>query len=445
MIENQRFRIGRADIWQAGSLRSAIERAVGPGALRWYITSADRSELVVEATVDTDALDEIGADDPPTGLGERPFYPGKSVVISIVPTGVGCAVGGYAGDAAPATNLLAATADYLVTNPNAVNASDFISLESNVLYTEGLCIDLLSRGEIDLHVPFANRVGLVIEHAEPAALDAVYNVVNTARAVHGVDVVDCIVTPERIGSRCVKNCSGAYVGTVDHPEVLLNACRELIAQGANAIAVTTQIQDLPSEEYVQHFAGASDAPNPMGGVEAVMSHMIVDHFRVPAAHAPMINLKQLDLPDRVVDARGGGEMASVSGLACVLIGLRRAPQIERTPRLRAADVVNINNVMAVVAPAGCLGGIPVLCAVDRGIPVIAVAANETILDVSRTALGIENGVIEARSYAEAAGLLLALRRGISIDSITRPLKTLRHRRTVATGVEEPRIARRAVR
>jgi hypothetical protein len=147
----------------------------------------------------------------------------------------------------------------------------------------------------------------------------------------------------------------------------------------------------------------------------------------------------------VVDARGGGEMASVSGLACVLIGLRRAPQIERTPRLRAADVVNINNVMAVVAPAGCLGGIPVLCAVDRGIPVIAVAANETILDVSRTALGIENGVIEARSYAEAAGLLLALRRGISIDSITRPLKTLRHRRTVATGVEEPRIARRAVR
>jgi hypothetical protein len=441
MIENRRFRIGRTDIWQAGSLRSAIEKSVGPGALRWYITSADRNELVVEATVDTDVVAEIH--EAAAGPQERPFYPGKTAVINIVPTGVGCSIGGFAGDAAPVTSLLAATADYLITNPNAVNASDFIQLASNVLYTEGLCIDLLAQGEIDLHVPYANRVGLIVEKAEPAALDAVFNVVNTARAVHGVDIVDCIVTEKPIGSRCVKNRSGAFVGTVDNPDVLLDACRQLIDQGANAIAVTTQIQGLPSEEYVQHFAGAGDAPNPMGGVEAVISHLIVDRFRLPAAHAPMINLKELDLPERVVDARAGGEMSSVSGLACVLIGLRRAPQIERTPRLRAADILNVNNVLAVVAPASCLGGIPVLCAVDRGIPVIAVAANETILEVGRTALGLEKGVLEARSYAEAAGLLLALRHGIAPDTITRPLKTLRHRRSSQTAVEEPRIARRA--
>lgn len=443
MIENRRFRIGRTDIWQAGSLRSAIEKGVGPGALRWYITSADRSELVVEATVDTEAEGTDTIDGRPAGLGERPFHPGKTAVVNIVPTGVGCSIGGYAGDAAPVTSLLAATADYLVTNPNAVNASDFIHLESNVLYTEGLCIDMMAKGEIDLLVPFANRVGLIVEHAADAALDAVFNVVNTVRAVHGVDIVDVVVTAQPIGSRCVKNRSGAYVGTVEHPEVLLEACRQLIDQGANAIAVTTQIQDLPSEEYVQHFAGAGDAPNPMGGVEAVISHLIVDRFRIPAAHAPMINLKQLDLQDRVVDARAGGEMSSVSGLACVLIGLRQAPQIERTPRLRAADVINVNNVLAVVAPAGCLGGIPVLCAIDRGIPVIAVEANETILSVGGTALGIEEGVIEARSYAEAAGLLLALRRGIAPDSLTRPLETLRHRRSVITAVEKPRIGRRA--
>jgi len=445
MIENQRFRIGKSDIWQAGSLRSAIEKSVGPGALRWYITAADRTEIVVEATIDTEVTEEVTGKtrEKPAGLAERPFYPGKTAVVSIVPTGVGCAIGGFAGDAAPVTSLLAATADYLVTNPNAVNASDFIHLAGNVLYTEGLCIDMMIKGEIDLHVPFANRVGLIVEHAEPAALDAVFNVVNTVRAVHGVDIVDCIVTPEPIGSRCVKNRSGAYVGTVDHPEVLLEACRQLIEQGANAIAVTTQIQGLPSEEYVQHFAGAGDAPNPMGGVEAVISHLIVDRFRLPAAHAPMINLKQLDLEDRVVDARAGGEMASVSGLACVLIGLRQAPQIERTPRLRAADVINVNNVLAVVAPAGCLGGVPVLCAVDRGIPVIAVEANETILAVTGSALGIEDGVIEARSYAEAAGLLLALRHGIAPGSLTRPLKTMRHRRAGAKAVEKTRI-RRAV-
>jgi hypothetical protein len=98
-----------------------------------------------------------------------------------------------------------------------------------------------------------------------------------------------------------------------------------------------------------------------------------------------------------------------------------------------------------VAPASCLGGIPVLCAVDRGIPVIAVTANETILSVDRTALGIADAVIEARSYAEAAGLLLALRHGISPDSITRLLETKRHRRSLIMAVEEPRIGRRAAR
>ncbi len=439
MIENRQFRISGAEVRQAGSLRQAIEKRVGPEALRWYVTAADRSEVVVEATIDTEASDT------PADSGERPFHPGKTAVISIVPTGVGCSIGGYAGDAAPATNLLAATADYLITNPNAVNASDFISLESNVLYTEGFCIDLLAKGEIDLYVPFANRVGLIVEKAEPASLDAAFNVVNTVRAVHGVDIVDCIVTPRPIGTRCIKNRSGAYVGTVEHPEVLLDACRRLIDRGANAIAVTTNIQDLPSEEYVQHFAGAGDAPNPMGGVEAIISHLIVDRFRVPAAHAPMINLKELDLVDRVVDARGGGEMASISGLACVLIGLRRAPQLARTPKLRATDVLNLHNLLAVVAPASCLGGIPVLCALDHDIPVIAVTANETILAVDRAALGITEGVIEARSYAEAAGLLLALRRGISPDSLTRPLETKRHRRSLITAVEEPRIGRRAAR
>ncbi len=385
MIENRQFRISGAEVRQAGSLRQAIEKRVGPEALRWYVTAADRSEVVVEATIDTEASDT------PADSGERPFHPGKTAVISIVPTGVGCSIGGYAGDAAPATNLLAATADYLITNPNAVNASDFISLESNVLYTEGFCIDLLAKGEIDLYVQFANRVGLIVEKAEPASLDAAFNVVNTVRAVHGVDIVDCIVTPRPIGTRCIKNRSGAYVGTVEHPEVLLDACRRLIDRGANAIAVTTNIQDLPSEEYVQHFAGAGDAPNPMGGVEAIISHLIVDRFRVPAAHAPMINLKELDLVDRVVDARGGGEMASISGLACVLIGLRRAPQLARTPKLRATDVLNLHNLLAVVAPASCLGGIPVLCALDHDIPVIAVTANETILAVDRAALGITEG------------------------------------------------------
>src|SRR6185295_15025086 len=287
------------DVIGTGSLTEVIERWVGADVLRWYIAQVTDHEIVVEAT-----FSEGEPQEPAEGLADRRHYPGKSVALSIIPTGVGCELGGYAGDAAPATNLLAATVDYLVTNPNAVNASNFISLDDNVLYTEGLCIDRFVKGEVDLAVPYANRVGLVIEKSSPGELDMIYNVVNTVRAVHGVDIVDCVVT-------------------VDHPEVLFAACERLIQQGATALAITTRIQDVSAEDHARHFAG--EYPNPLGGVEAVLSHLVVRRFRLPAAHAPLVNSKDLELEHEIVDARGAGEMASASGLACTLIGLRRAP------------------------------------------------------------------------------------------------------------------------
>jgi len=162
----------------------------------------------------------------------------------------------------------------------------------------------------------------------------------------------------------------------------------------------------------------------VGGVEAILSHLVVRHFRVPAAHAPLLNVKDLDLEDGVVDARGAAEFASASGLACVLIGLRRAPQLDPAGKGAMADVINRNNLLALVTPASCLGGIPALYARRAGIPILAVRGNETILGVTAQALGM-SGVIEVASYAEAAGLVLGLRHGISLQSLTRPLPTLR--------------------
>jgi len=419
MIENRQFRLNRFDVIGTGSLTEVIERWVGADVLRWYIAQVTDHEIVVEAT-----FSEGEPQEPAEGLADRRHYPGKSVALSIIPTGVGCELGGYAGDAAPATNLLAATVDYLVTNPNAVNASNFISLDDNVLYTEGLCIDRFVKGEVDLAVPYANRVGLVIEKSSPGELDMIYNVVNTVRAVHGVDIVDCVVTDEPIGSRCVENGSGAFVGTVDHPEVLFAACERLIQQGATALAITTRIQDVSAEDHARHFAG--EYPNPLGGVEAVLSHLVVRRFRLPAAHAPLVNSKDLELEHEIVDARGAGEMASASGLACTLIGLRRAPQIRPRPCQRCRDVVNVHNLLALVTPANTLGGIPAIYAHKYGVPIIAVADNRTVLGVSKEKVGMTE-VIDVRSYAEAAGVLLALRRGIHLDSIRRPLPTFRHR------------------
>ncbi|HXU46740.1 MAG TPA: DUF3326 domain-containing protein [Thermoanaerobaculia bacterium] len=433
MIENRQFRLSKFDVIGSESVAEIVERWIGKEALRWYIAQVTEKEIVVEATFADGEPEE-----PFETLADRPRYPGKAVAVSVIPTGIGCDLGGYAGDAAPATNLLAAAVDYLVTNPNAVNASNFISMADNVLYCEGMSIDLLMKGAVDFHVPYANRIGLIVEDADPAALDVVFNVVNTVRSVFGIDVVDVVVTERPIGTHSFENGSGAFVGTVDRPDVLFSACERLVRQGANAIAITTNIQDLPEENYVKHFAG--EYPNPLGGVEAILSHLVVRRFHIPAAHAPMLNCKHLELLEDIVDARGAGEMASVSGLACTLIGLRRAPQISSTAAFRGADAVNLHNVLAVVCPASALGGIPAIYAHRYGVPIIAVRENRTILSVSAARLGFSN-VIEVDNYAEAAGILLALRKGIGLESFRRPLKTLRHGLGVA--VEETFRARLA--
>ena len=78
-----------------------------------------------------------------------------------------------------------------------------------------------------------------------------------------------------------------------------------------------------------------------------------------------------------------------------------------------------------VSPASALGGIPAIYANKHGIPIVAVRENRTILGVSAAKLGFNN-VIEVDNYLEAAGVLLALRHGIHLDSVRRPLPTLRH-------------------
>jgi hypothetical protein len=416
MIENQRFTLKKAALADGRSLSVAIEETVGPNALRWYVSEVGADELVIEASLSTDL------ERPAQRTSDR-YYPGKTAVLNIVPTGVACSIGGYAGDAAPATNLMAATVDYLITNPNAVNASDFISLNDKVVYTDGCSIDQFMRGQTDLYLPYANRVGLIVEKADKWMLDVVFNVLNTVRAVHGVDIVDYVVTDEPIGARCLINESGTVAGTIDNPPAIYAACEKLIARGVNAIAITSNIKDLPLSDYALHFDGRF--PNPVGGVEAIISYLISRRYHLPTAHAPLINIKEFDLKQNIVDARGAGEFVSLSGLACVLIGLRRAPQIAPEAARRISDVINRNNLLAVVAPAGCLGGIPQLYAQNAGIPVIAVGNNQTILDVTQAKLKLPN-VIEVHSYAEAAGVVLALKQGISVASIFRPLQTIRH-------------------
>ena len=55
-------------------------------------------------------------------------------VVMLVPTGIGCEIGGHAGDAGPAARLLATVCDRLILHPNVVNGSDLNEMPENALY-----------------------------------------------------------------------------------------------------------------------------------------------------------------------------------------------------------------------------------------------------------------------------------------------------------------------
>ena len=113
----------------------------------------------------------------------------------------------------------------------------------------------------------------------------------------------------------------------------------------------------------------------LAGAEAVISHLLSQELGLPCAHAPALSPLPLD-PD--LDPRAAGEELGYTFLACVLVGLNRAPDLLPAGQARAGD-----------------------------------------LQVDAHALGL--AVLNATSYSEAAGLLLALREGISPAALRRPL------------------------
>ena len=76
-----------------------------------------------------------------------------------------------------------------------------------------------------------------------------------------------------------------------------------------------------------------------------------------------------------------------------------------------------------VAPQGALGGEAVLACLERKVPLITVV-NPCVLQVTPAALGLEKHVLQVASYAEAAGMVIALREGLAPAALMRPVSPL---------------------
>jgi hypothetical protein len=92
--------------------------------------------------------------------GRRPY-----TAVLVVPTGVGAAVGGYAGDALPVARAIASVVDTLITHPNVMNGAQLYWPLPNACYVEGYGLDQFAAGRWGLRPVHRNRIGLVLDAA----------------------------------------------------------------------------------------------------------------------------------------------------------------------------------------------------------------------------------------------------------------------------------------
>ena len=343
---------------------------------------------------------------------------GPLPTLLVIPTGIGCELGGYAGDGLPAARLLAAASSCLITHHNVMNAASIYWSDRRIHYVEGWALDRFAAGELALAPRASQRVGVLFDAGiEPELVLRHRQVIDACRASLGLPIGPVLSSELPLGVNLQQGASGSSWGTIERPDVLLRAGEQLVAAGATAIAVVARFPEDPESEALAAYRAGSGV-DALAGAEAVISHLLVRHLGIPCAHAPAL----LPLPlDPALDPRAAAEELGHTFLPCVLVGLSRAPDLVPlvdSAMRGTAPMLHAAQLGAVVAPAGALGGAAVLACAERGIPLISVA-NPCLLEV--TAEALELSAIPASSYAEAAGMVLALREGIDPAALTRQL------------------------
>ena len=348
--------------------------------------------------------------------------------VMLIPTGVDCAIGGHAGDATPAARLLANVCDQLILHPNVVNASDVNEQTENSLYVEGSIICRLLMGTAGLRKVRQNRVLLVTEHRKDSAkvVDQTINCAEGARATLGMDIADVLVLEQELHMLTGVSDSGRVTGRVERLGHLLDILRD--RRGSyDAVALATRITPhIDTVELHRAYFGEG-GPNPWGGVEAVLTHLVSSVLDVPAAHAPTMSSEAIRGESwGVVDPRKAAEVISSTYLFCVLKGLNKAPQVLTNPSGHYdPSAITAEDVSALVIPDGCVG-LPTLAAVEQGIPVVAVRSNTNLMRNDLKSLPFRAGQLHyASNYYEAAGILSAMKAGVAPATIARPMQPIR--------------------
>ena len=323
-------------------------------------------------------------------------YNNKKLGAFIVPTGIGASIGGYAGDAGAYARKFAKETQ-LIVNPNVVNAGGFSAITDNMFYTEGYTLDSFFKGEINLIPSENNKIGIIYDKAIPQdVLNIHINTQNAVKTVYGVDIVAHEITENEVGVEFYMTEDGISVGRVNNIETIGIACEKLLQKGCEAIAIVCLFED--AEDTNTDYANGQGA-DPVGGVEAIISHYISKHYKVPCAHSPAF--VDYSISSEIVSPKSASEYVTPTFLPCILLGLSNAPKISTD----LSQGINITDVDFLVMPHNSLGSTPVFEAIKKDIPVYAIKENSTELDITKEKLNTPK-VIEIATYDKALESIL---------------------------------------
>jgi len=345
--------------------------------------------------------------------------------VFLVPTGIGAEIGGHAGDATPAARLLSSCCDQLITHPNVVNASDINELPANAYYVEGSVICRLLMGTIGLSPVRNNRVLVVIDSRPDAMIENLtINTVEAARMTLGLNCVGIHKLEPPLELYANYSSSGRAAG-VGHGIGRLIDLLDEMKDEYDAVAISSQI-DVPDGFHDSYFESDGEMVNPWGGVEAMLTHAVSHLLNVPSAHAPMMESREILFSDPGrVDPRMAAEAISSSFFYCVLKGLLKSPRIVVEQSLiQSENVLSVEDVSCLVIPDGCIG-LPTLAALEQGIPVIAVREGRGVVATDLSILPWSpDQLFIVENYWEAAGVMSAIRSGISPSTVRRPIEKM---------------------
>ncbi|AKG23430.1 DUF3326 domain-containing protein [Calothrix sp. 336/3] len=330
--------------------------------------------------------------------------------ILIVPTGIGAAIGGYAGDALPVAKAVSQVCDRLITHPNVMNGASLYWNLPNTFYVEGYGLDQFAAGNWGLRPVHYNKLGLILDQAiEPELRLRHLQVADAARATLGLSIINHVITDAALNVELRVSDSGASWGSIGNPDSLLRAAEVLIHQGAEAIAVVARFPDEINPILAANYRQGKGV-DPIAGAEAVISHLIVRQFRIPCAHAPAIAPSP---PEIDLAPRSAAEEIGYTFLPCVLVGLSSAPQfiLRENHEFPQPGDIWANQVDAVIIPADACGSSALLSLSSQKCQIITVKENSTKIQVPAAPLGIK--AIQVNSYLEAIGVLAAHKAGVN--------------------------------